>query len=331
MSSRRSCCARRLALECLEPRYALATYYVSTCGADANNGASEHPLGHAAKGGQHRPGRRHRHRPRGQLRRLPPDARRHGRGPDHVPGRGRRGRSRSETRRRPTASTSKGPTTSRSRASRSTACRGPASARCSTTTSSSATTTLDHNGTWGILTGFSDDLLIENNVTTRSQVEHGIYVSNSGDRPVIRNNVIWGNRANGIHMNGDVSAGRRRHHQRRPGREQRHLRQRRAAAARASTATACRTRVFRNNLIYNNHASGISLYRIDGGGGSTGNLVVNNTVIVSRRRPLGPEHPERQHRQHRPQQHPLQPPLVPRQHRHQRRQPGRASPATTTS
>ena len=48
--------------------------------------------------------------------------------------------------------------------------------------------TLDHNGNWGILTGFSDDLLIENNVASRSQVEHGIYVSNSGDRPVIRNN-----------------------------------------------------------------------------------------------------------------------------------------------
>ena len=38
---------------------------------------------------------------------------------------------------------------------------------------------------------------------------------------------------------------------------------------------------FRNNLIYNAHASGISLYRIDGGGGSTGNLVVNNTILVA--------------------------------------------------
>ena len=65
----------------------------------------------------------------------------------------------------------------------------------------------DLNGRWGILTGFSDDILIENNVMSRSQAEHGIYVSNSGDRPVIRRNVVWGNRANGIHMNGDVSQG----------------------------------------------------------------------------------------------------------------------------
>src|SRR6185436_2358594 len=65
----------------------------------------------------------------------------------------------------------------------------------------------DLNGRWGILTGFSDDILIENNVMSRSQAEHGIYVSNSGDRPVIRDNVVWGNYANGIHMNGDLSQG----------------------------------------------------------------------------------------------------------------------------
>jgi hypothetical protein len=39
--------------------------------------------------------------------------------------------------------------------------------------------------------------------------------------------------------------------------------------------------VIQNNLLYDNHASGISLYRIDGGGGSTGNKVLNNTVIVA--------------------------------------------------
>jgi MYXO-CTERM domain-containing protein len=36
-----------------------------------------------------------------------------------------------------------------------------------------------------------------------------------------------------------------------------------------------------NNLIYDTHASGISLYRIDGGGPSTDNFVINNTIIVA--------------------------------------------------
>jgi Right handed beta helix region len=56
----------------------------------------------------------------------------------------------------------------------------------------------DANGRWGILTGFSDDLLIEDNVMSRSVAEHGIYVGNSRDRPVIRRNHVWGNSGNGI-------------------------------------------------------------------------------------------------------------------------------------
>src|SRR5262245_52965597 len=50
----------------------------------------------------------------------------------------------------------------------------------------------DQNGVWGIFTGFSADLLVENNVTSRSGQQHGIYVSNSADRPTIRNNLVWG-------------------------------------------------------------------------------------------------------------------------------------------
>ena len=62
----------------------------------------------------------------------------------------------------------------------------------------------DQNGRWGIFTGHCDFLLIENNETSRSGDEHGIYVSNSGDHPTIRGNSIWSNNANGIHLNGDA-------------------------------------------------------------------------------------------------------------------------------
>src|SRR6185369_9191190 len=63
------------------------------------------------------------------------------------------------------------------------------------------------NGHWGIFTGFVDDLVVENNETYDSIAEHGIYASNSGDRPVIRGNHVHGNHAAGIHMNGDESQG----------------------------------------------------------------------------------------------------------------------------
>jgi nitrous oxidase accessory protein NosD len=64
-----------------------------------------------------------------------------------------------------------------------------------------------NNQRWGLFTDFSDDLLIEGNESFGATIEHGIYHSNSGDRPVIRGNVIHDNHANGIHMNGDISMG----------------------------------------------------------------------------------------------------------------------------
>jgi parallel beta-helix repeat protein len=137
--------------------------------------------------------------------------------------------------------------------------------------------TATNNDYWGILTGFVDDLLIENNKTSGSTIEHGIYVSNSGDRPVIRNNESFNNFGNGIHMNGDFSLG---------------------GDGMISDALVSGNKIYNNglgggsginmdgvessrienNLLYDNHASGISLYKIDGRFGSTGNVVINNTV-----------------------------------------------------
>jgi parallel beta-helix repeat protein len=140
-----------------------------------------------------------------------------------------------------------------------------------------------NNERWGIFTGFVDDLVIENNRTSFSRLEHGIYVSNSGDRPIIRGNTTWNNHGSGIHMNGDVSQG---------------------GDGIISEALVSRNRIFdnaanlgagfgggsginmdgvqgsriENNLLYGNRASGISLFREDGGGASSGNVVVNNTI-----------------------------------------------------
>src|SRR5262249_3038260 len=63
------------------------------------------------------------------------------------------------------------------------------------------------NELWGILTGFVDDLLIENNSMSGSKQQHGIYVSNSGDRPIVRNNVVFDNMDSGIQLNADGTLG----------------------------------------------------------------------------------------------------------------------------
>ena len=123
-----------------------------------------------------------------------------------------------------------------------------------------------NNGEWGIFTGFVNDLLIENNVTSGSVDEHGIYVSNSGDRPVIRNNISFNNHGNGIHMNGDLSQGGDGIIIGRDRERQHHLQQRHVGGGSGINMDGVQNSRIENNLIYGNHASGISLYQIDGGG-----------------------------------------------------------------
>lgn len=134
------------------------------------------------------------------------------------------------------------------------------------------------NGRWGIFSGFADDFTIENNVTHDSVAEHGIYVSNSGDRPIIRGNLVYDNHANGIHMNGDLSQGG-------DGTisdalvEANVIFGNGAGGGSGINMDGVSESVIRNNLLYDNHASGISLYRIDGATGAKDNLVINNTII----------------------------------------------------
>lgn len=140
---------------------------------------------------------------------------------------------------------------------------------------------MNANGVWGILTGFCDDLLIEDNVASNSIDQHGIYVSNSGDRPIVRRNVMFGNDDAGLHMNGDrfqggdgiisnalVELNVIYDNGEQPG-----------GGGSGINCDGVQNSRIQNNLLYNNHASGISLYQDDGGGPSINNVVVNNTVI----------------------------------------------------
>jgi len=138
----------------------------------------------------------------------------------------------------------------------------------------------DRNGAWGIFTAFCDDVSLINNKVSNSVKEHGIYVSNSGDRPILRGNIAWNNRKCGIHMNGDLGSG---------GDgiisgalvENNIIFGNGRGGGSGINADSVQDSRFQNNLLYGNHASGISLYRLNGARGSTGNLVVNNTIIMA--------------------------------------------------
>ena len=135
-----------------------------------------------------------------------------------------------------------------------------------------------NNYRWGIFSGFTDDITIENNSCSYSADEHGIYVSNSSDRPIIRNNHSFNNNGCGIHMNGDISMG---------GDgiisnavvEGNILHDNGYGGGSAINMDGVQDSKIFNNLIYNNHATGIAMYQIDGGDASKNNKVYNNTII----------------------------------------------------
>ncbi len=136
----------------------------------------------------------------------------------------------------------------------------------------------DNNAERGIFTGFAEDILIEFNVCTHSVDEHGIYHSNSGDRPIIRFNQCYGNNNTGIHMNGDLSAGG-------DGlisdaQVYGNVLYDNNLAAGLNMDGVVNAKVY-NNLIFDNHnAQGIALFMIDGAQASTGAEIYNNTIIV---------------------------------------------------
>lgn len=138
----------------------------------------------------------------------------------------------------------------------------------------------DQNAKWGIFTAFANNVDIEDNETSRSGAQHGIYASNASDSPVIRGNKVWGNAMCGIHMNGDISQignGLVTHALV----ENNYIYDNGTLGGSAINGDGVQNATIRNNVLDNNHASGISLYQIDGAAPSTGNLVINNTIRMA--------------------------------------------------
>lgn len=138
-----------------------------------------------------------------------------------------------------------------------------------------------NNATWGLFTGFSEHLLLEYNECYGSTNEHGIYVSNSADHPVLRGNRCWSNGGGGIQLNADVNI--------QPGDgiitnaliEGNVLYDNGRRGGGAINLDGVQDSVVRNNLLFNNHASGIIFFQIDGGGGPRGNQVYHNTIDMA--------------------------------------------------
>jgi parallel beta-helix repeat protein len=142
-----------------------------------------------------------------------------------------------------------------------------------------------HNGTTatgrhdGIFTGFALNVVIQDNLVEHN-AEHGIYVSNSADNPIIRRNIVrhnvngqgiqinadWNIGGDGLITNWEISA---------------NVIHGNCQNGRGSSAInldgAQRGRAF-DNLIYDNDRGGIVLGMFNGADGSSFNHIYNNTI-----------------------------------------------------
>jgi parallel beta-helix repeat protein len=136
----------------------------------------------------------------------------------------------------------------------------------------------------GIFTAFSDYVLIQNNEIDHN-AEHGIYQSNSSTYPTIRSNNSHDNASSGIHMNGDITedppTGQPTGLVQYATVEGNTIWNNGTAGGSGINCDGVDDSLISNNLLYNNYASGISLYAIDGAHGSSNNKVYNNTIVMA--------------------------------------------------
>ena len=129
----------------------------------------------------------------------------------------------------------------------------------------------------GIFLGFSERPTLQFNELSFNS-EHGLYHSNSADYPTIRGNRLHHNTNAGIHINGDLSQG---------GDgvisfgliEKNVIWENGAGGGSGINCDGLSDSVIRNNLLFANRASGISLYAIDAAAGASRNQVLHNTII----------------------------------------------------
>lgn len=139
---------------------------------------------------------------------------------------------------------------------------------------------IHNNGRWGIFTAYAEGIQILRNVTSFSGIEHGVYVSNSSDNPVIQFNIVHHNNASGIQINADPEF---------PGDGITSnanvsynviFENGVAGGAGINLASVITSRIY-NNLLYNNHASGIAGWdnAFSPAFGTHDNTFYNNTIV----------------------------------------------------
>jgi len=137
-------------------------------------------------------------------------------------------------------------------------------------------------GKWGIFTDFSDYTTIKECEISGAKLEHGIYISNSSDNALIKNNRVYDNYACGIQINADPSMGGDGISSECTIENNIIYRNGRGGGAAINLASVRDSRI-QNNLIHDNYAGGIAMWD-DGQGyewGCKNNKILHNTIYFN--------------------------------------------------
>ncbi len=141
------------------------------------------------------------------------------------------------------------------------------------------------NGRSGILTGNTSDVLIENVTASQNREEHGVYLSQSGDRLTVRNCTLFNNTRAGLQINAVEGGGSSDPNHDNLSKncvvEGNTLYANGSAGGSAINLAGVQQSVIVNNLITNNLAGGIAMWD-DGAGSSMGcknNRIYHNTIV----------------------------------------------------
>ena len=119
----------------------------------------------------------------------------------------------------------------------------------------------------------SDHTTFDNNEAYGGKI--GIYLADSSDYAIIKNNVLHGNSQIGIHMNGDRHSGG-------DGTISHALVENNIIFENNTgiNVDGVTESIFRNNLLYNNEKKGIAFFKGDGAVPSNDNYVIHNTIVM---------------------------------------------------
>ena len=133
---------------------------------------------------------------------------------------------------------------------------------------------------YGIYSSWQDGILVDANSVSGGW-NSGIYTANGCRNYSVRGNEVYDVGGNGIHNNGDLTAGP-------PGINSNAVIEGNVIhnvgfgiGGQAISCDGVQDSHIRNNLLYDVHAKGISLYVVDAADGSARNVVANNTVLVA--------------------------------------------------